>query len=163
MRPAFSFPPFLCPSALPRPYAERRLEFLSFEFAAARRFVHSWLTLAQQGLFLTSLVLLSLLGSKKRTRGHTEPSSFFCSKNESAPPPLGGGADSFFLGSSSLPYSFTTGSHGSNRSCLGNRWYPSPPRPLIGHKSPHRGEFGSHRFFFVRLCSDWAAKSRPSL
>ena len=53
---------------------------------------HNWLTLAQQGLSGALLVSVSLPWSKNLTRGHTEPNSFFCSKNEFTPPPKGGGA-----------------------------------------------------------------------
>ena len=35
---------------------------------------------------------VSLPWSKNLTQGHTEPNSFFCSKNEFTPPPKGGGA-----------------------------------------------------------------------
>ena len=36
--------------------------------------------------------VVSLPWSKNLTQGHTEPNSFFCSKNEFTPPPKGGGA-----------------------------------------------------------------------
>ena len=55
-------------------------------------FVHNRLTLAQQGLSGALLVYVSLPWSKNLTQGHTEPNSFFCSKNEFTPPPKGGGA-----------------------------------------------------------------------
>ena len=55
-------------------------------------FVHNRLTLAQQGLSGALLVYVSLPWSKNLTQGHTEPSFFFCSKNEFTPPPKGGGA-----------------------------------------------------------------------
>ena len=37
--------------------------------------------------------------------------------------------------------SFTTGSHGPNRACLGLRWCRSPTRPPKPHTGPHRVEF----------------------
>ena len=59
--------------------------------------------------------------------------------------------------------SFTTGSHGPNRAGLLLRWCRFPTWLSKPHTAAHGGEFGFHRFFFVRLCSDWAVKSRSSL
>ena len=59
---------------------------------------HNWLTLAQQGLSGALLVSVSLPWSKNLTQGHTEPNSFFCSKNEFTPPPKGEGLAIVFLG-----------------------------------------------------------------
>ena len=38
--------------------------------------------------------------------------------------------------------SFTTGSHASNRACLGRRWCRSPTWTPKTHTGPHRAEFG---------------------
>ena len=57
----------------------------------------------------------------------------------------------------------TTRSHASDRAHLGPRWCRFLTRLSKPHTGPHGAEFGSHRFFFVRLCSDWATKSRSSL
>ena len=60
-------------------------------------FVHNRLTLAQQGLSGALLVSVSLPWSKNLTQGHTDPNSFFCSKNEFTPPPKGEGLAIVFL------------------------------------------------------------------
>ena len=59
--------------------------------------------------------------------------------------------------------SATTAPHGSNGA--GNRlhWCRFPTPPSKPHTGPHRGEFGSHRFFLGCFGSGSAAKSRSSL
>ena len=80
----------------------------------------------------------------------------FSPQNEFTPPPKGGGAGYCFslvvrvlLGSCLWQLLATTGSHASNRACLGLRWCHFLTRLSKSHTGPHRAEFRFHRFFFL--------------
>ena len=111
---------------------------------------------------------ISLSWAQTATQGQTGPSLRFLSKNEVTPPPKKGGWLSSFLGSSSLPYSFTTGSHGSNRACLGYRWCRFPTQLSKPHTGPYGAEFGFTVFSWgvsapARLPSPFPACNSPPL
>ena len=90
--------------------------------------------------------VVSLAGPQNRTQGHTGPSLVFPPKNKLTPPPKGGGAGYCFslvvrvlLGSCLWQLLATTGSHASNRACLGLRWCTSLPgsqNRTQGHTGP---------------------------
>ena len=80
----------------------------------------------------------------------------FSPQNELTPPPKGGGAGYCFslvvrvlLGSCLWQLLATTGSHASNRACLGLRWCHFLTWLSKSHTGPHRAEFRFHRFFFL--------------
>ena len=80
----------------------------------------------------------------------------FSPQNEFTPPPKGGGAGYCFslvvrvlLGSCLWQLLATTGSHASNRACLGLQWCHFLTWLSKSHTGPHRAEFRFHRFFFL--------------
>ena len=58
---------------------------------------------------------------------------------------------------------FTEALHASNRACEELPWCRSPTRLSKSHTGPHRGEFGTHFLFLVRLGFGRADRSFSSL
>ena len=84
----------------------------------------------------------------------------FSPQNEFTPPPKGGGAGYCFslvvrvlLGSCLWQLLATTGSHASNRACLGLRWCHFLTWLSKSHTGPHRAEFG---FAVFSWCASFA-------
>ena len=93
--------------------------------------------------------------SKPHIRPHRAEFGF-SPQNEFTPPPKGGGTGfcsslefRVLLGSCLWQLLVTTGSHASNRACLGLRWCHFLTWLSKSHTGPHRAEFRFHRFFFL--------------
>ena len=151
-----SFPLSLSPTGKGGPVLES-----SFSWSAG--FVHNRPTPAQQGGFRASLVLVSYRPLKTAHRATQGRVCLFVQKR-GYPSPKWGGAGGFVIpactGFSDSPKAAPHGSNGVGLRACRCRFSTFPSKP---HTGPHGAEFGSHRFFFVRLCSDWATKSRSSL
>lgn len=107
--------------------------------------------------------------SKPHTAARRGEFGFF-PQNKLTPPPKGGGAGfcsslgfRVLLGSCLWQPLATTGSHASNRACLGLRWCHFPTWPSKPHTEAHRGEFGTHFLFLMRFGVGRADKSFSSL
>lgn len=99
-------------------------------------------------------------------KSHTGPHrvEFFLSITSLPLPPLGGGVGYRLSWVCWVcPARSQPGHAGPTRQVWAFAGVVSLPRPLTGHKSPHRAEFGFHRFFLGCFCSDSAAKSFSSL
>lgn len=124
--------------------------------ATAPGFAHNWVTHLQQGWSGAWVVLLSLPRPLTGQKPPHRAEFGFSPQNEFTPPPKGGGAGYCFslvvrvlLGSCLWQLLATTGSHASNRACLGLRWCHFLTWLSKSHTGPHRAEFRFHRFFFL--------------
>ena len=131
--------------------------------------------------------VVPLPGPQNRTQGHTGASLFFLPTTRLPLPLKEEGLGIAFLGSLGFnaenPCAFsqekmgishtwvscvwqlppTNGSRWPNGVGLECSWCPLPTFPSKSHTGPHGPEFGSHRFFLGRFCSDKATKSFSSL
>ena len=88
----------------------------------------------------------------------------FSPQNEVTPPPLGGGVGyHLFWVRRVCPARSQPGHSGPTGPVWGFDGVVPLPRPLTGHKSPHRAEFGSHRLFLVCFGFGRVDKSFSSL
>ena len=123
--------------------------------ATAPGFAHNWVTHLQQGCLGLGWCCFPTPPSD-RPKTAAQGRVLFSPQNELTPPPKGGGAGfcsslgfRVLLGSCLWQLLATTGSHASNRACLGLRWCHFLTWLSKSHTGPHRAEFRFHRFFFL--------------